>query len=456
MRVGVLVLLSVLAGAHPARAVMFGFNDNGVAQEVVSAPDDARLLAGTGAGLHRMTFNWRYAEPTPGRFQFDLYDRIIAEDRKQGIRPVLILMYAPDWTWGPGITCPRDVQCPYPPDGRHLGAWRRIVTELVGRYPDMAALEIWNEPNLDVFFKPRADPKHYTRLVRAADRAVNRAGSDVPVLAGSLANAPATFGVPGLDAQAFLKGMYRAGAAGHFDGLSVHPYPVGNDLAPMFKTLTDVATLRDRYRDRAPIWVTEIGSTTTGQVSEEQQAQLLMRLMGILEARPGIAAVLLHTLVEPPFGTNGETGYGIVRRDGLPKPAYCALARLRLRSPSNCRLSVLSPAPDLAQDARWDAEVRVQAAVDAAVAHARANQGSLTSFETGTADPGPGAAPGPDADPSAVGIYRLKGATLLCAASRADSSYCAMRDHGRWSYGHATGTIGAAVQATIDGASRGW
>ncbi len=406
--------------------------------------------------MHRFTFNWRFAEPTPGEYHFRFYDRIVAADRKRGIRTLPILMYAPDWAWAPGLACAPDVQCPYPPDARHLGAWKRMVTKLVLRYPDMAGLEVWNEPNLDVFYQPRPDPKGYTRLVRAAQKAVRKAGSKVPILAGSLANAPATAGVPGIDAGAFLRGMYRAGAAGHFDGLSVHPYPIGNDLAPMFKTLTDVATLRGRYHDRAPIWVTEIGSTTVGQVSDDEQAALLVRLVDVLGARPDVAAVLMHTLIEPPFGASSETGYGIVRQTGLVKPAYCALAALRLRSPSACLLSLFRPAPDTAQGARWDAQVSVQAAVDAAVAHARTHRGSLASFTTGTPDPGADAAPGPGADPANVGLFRFSTATVLCAASRADTSYCALHSRGRWTYGHAAGPIGAAAQAMISGVSRSW
>lgn len=446
--------------AAPARAITFGFNDNGVAQEVVSAERDAELLANVGATIQRSTFNWRYAEKVRGRYALNLYDRLYRETTSRGVRPLFILKFAPDWAWAPGISCPLDRQCPYPPDRRHLADWRRLVTMLVERYPLLAGLEVWNEPNLEVFWFPKPDPKHYARLVKHAYRAVRATGADIPVLAGSLANAPDTFGIPGIKPARFLRRAYRAGMARHHDGLSVHPYPIGVNLAPMFKTLTDVDRLRARFRDPAPIWVTETGTTTTGQVSESHQAELLVRVYDILATRPGIESMLVHTLVEPPFGASGETGYGIVRRDGMPKPAYCALATRMMRSPRDCVLSVFGTQTDTAQQHRWDAQVSVQGAVDAAAAYARGHKGSLDGFALPNPSPPETQQAGSGADPGQVGIYRFgptpNQSAVFCAASRADKSYCAMYARKTWSYGHATGSIGGAAAATIQGVSRGW
>ena len=44
-------------------------------------------------------------------------------------------------------------------------------------------------------------------------------------------------------------------------------------------------------------------------------------------ASPDVRVVLVHTLLDPGGDPRqSERGFGIVRRDGSPKPAFCALA----------------------------------------------------------------------------------------------------------------------------------
>ena len=38
------------------------------------------------------------------------------------------------------------------------------------RYPEAAAIEIWNEPNVHWFWRPRPDPARYTELLVEALR----------------------------------------------------------------------------------------------------------------------------------------------------------------------------------------------------------------------------------------------------------------------------------------------
>lgn len=456
----VVVLLAAAVSASHAHAVEFGFNDNAVAQGIIDESGDARLLADVGAGVHRTTFNWRFAELSPKRYSFGLYDRIYAADLSRGVRPLLILMYSPDWTWRRGIRCARDEQCLYPPSRRGFGALARVAKRLVRRYPEMAAIELWNEPNLEAFWHSGPDPEHYAKMLGVVDRAVRRAGSDIPVLAGSLSNAPDVADIPGLSPAEYLRRMYEAGARGSFDGLSIHPYPHGRDLAPMYRMLTETLDLRARFRDRTPVWVTEIGETTTAWVSPDEQAVYLTYLTETLSARREIAAVLLHTLMEPPFGDTFETGFGIVRQDGSVKPAYCALARQRMRVPSGCLFSLFEPATDPALPARWEAQATLQRVIEAASRHARRNGGTLDRFATGDEGVTAETAPGPSADPARVGVFhfgsRSAPATILCNASRAETSYCALYSRGRWVYGHAQGSVGAAAAATISGSSSGW
>jgi hypothetical protein len=455
---GIAVLFTLLASVlhpSPGRAVTFGFNDARI-QDNIPDTREAQLLSGVGAQIHRFTFNWRFAEQRRGQYSFGIYDSIYRADMAQGIRPLLVLMYAPNWALPRHTPCLPTQLCQYAPDKRHLKPWRGIVRTLVKRYPRLAAIEIWNEPNLMAFWHPFPNPKRYAMLVRAAHRAARRAHSHVPILAGSLADANEVVPtIPGMRPGTFLAGMLRRHLVGHFDGLSIHPYPRGVNLAPMFRALTEVDQVRARFGDRSPIWVTEVGASTSGEVSEAQQAALLVRVLELLGARPDIHAVLIHTLFDPPDASGNERGYGVLTTTGTVKPSYCALAALRLRTPSQCSLGLLRPSPDPDQEARWDAQSDVQGAVDAAVTYIHHHHGSLKGFSTGGPQPHPNQMPGPSADPARVGTFAFGHTTLLCAASRADSSYCALYA-GSWTYGNAVGPIGAAANATLNGRSHGW
>lgn len=449
------VALGVFAGS--ARAALFGFNDGSI-YDGVADDREAAVMAAAGTEVDRFTLNWQAVESVRGRYDFRLYDSIYRADLARGVRPLMILLFAPRWSWDRGARCPPDVLCRFPPAPRYLGALQRMVRVTLRRYPQLAGLEIWNEPNLSAFWAPRPDAARYVRMVRAAHAAARSAGSTVPVLAGSLANKaiPNGSGPDGVDPLRFLAAMYRRGAAGSYDGLSLHPYPGQIDLAATFRMLVGAEDLQARSGDRAPVWVTEVGVTTGGQVDALNQAGELVRLLSTLSAWPGVQAVLIHTLFPPPGQSGSEAGYAVVSPDGTPRPAYCALARERLRSPMSCVLSPLGSLRDRDQELRWDAQVQVGLAMRSAAEYARAHGGDLTGFTMPGGPLAPGQQPGSSADPAHVGVFRVGTATLLCNASRADVSYCAMFSRYGMTFGSARGSVGAAAGAAINDPQGSW
>jgi hypothetical protein len=59
-----------------APAQLFGFNDNAVAFGQLTAAADATLAKSAGATVSRVTFDWRWAEPTQGNWKLSQYDAI--------------------------------------------------------------------------------------------------------------------------------------------------------------------------------------------------------------------------------------------------------------------------------------------------------------------------------------------------------------------------------------------
>src|SRR5207247_2472341 len=64
----------------------------------------------------------------------------------------------------------------------------------------------------------------------------------------------------------YAEGLYRAGAAGSFDVLAIHPY--ARDAAGVVAAVAEARRLMDRHGDGSPIWVTEVGWASSGPPSD--------------------------------------------------------------------------------------------------------------------------------------------------------------------------------------------
>src|SRR5262249_40690566 len=120
------------------------------------------------------------------------------------------------------------------------------------------------------------------------------------------------------------------------DAISFHAYPWSLNLGSgtvWSRTLAAVRSIRDANGDGAkPLWITETGLSTMGNASfsPANQASGLVAQYLALAAAPDVQALAIPPLVDP-TGPNGAavSGYGIVDANLSPKPAFCALARLR-------------------------------------------------------------------------------------------------------------------------------
>jgi hypothetical protein len=177
---------------------------------------------------------------------------------------------------------------------------------------------------------------------------------------------------------------------------------------------------------------------------------------------PDVAAVLAHTLFEPPEEIEGATGHGFgtVHENGVPKPAYCALAAARETSYA-CPPSVFMPGANATQDANWAAQRLVHSALDASRDYysAHATYAGLTNAvlhdmvpALSSVAPDPGGQPGPAADPTRIGIYYSSGSPddiTVCNASTGSYAYCIWQRRGNWiRYNRSTASIAGAYKAT--------
>jgi hypothetical protein len=309
---------------------LVGFNDNSVAQGLVSPAADAALTAQTGANAVRVTLDWASVERVPGRFDFSWADALYQAMSARHVRILWIPMFAP--RWAAGLQCPPwPLVCHAPPTPAHDGDWRAFITRLAERYPRSAGIEVWNEPNLVTFWQPRPSPARYEELLAEAYAAVKRVAPSLPVVSGGLGDGPPQR-AGDIPLHGYLQSMLADGAASHMDALGIHPYPAGSDESAFIAAMRDAQSLLSQYgRPRLPVWITEIGLTTTGPegVSPSTQASVLRDLYRRAEALPDVHAIFFHTLLDPPGPlSNPEVGYGIFRSAGVPKPAAADVRRL--------------------------------------------------------------------------------------------------------------------------------
>ena len=168
---------------------------------------------------------------------------------------------------------------------------------LMRRFPQMVALEVWNEPNLPRFFAPRPSPALYSRLRQDRPRGGRRQRRARPRSSPPVSRSGASAVKGGIGAPSFLTAVYRKAGAASFDGIGAHPYPHGPPRAAnMTANLNRLRRVRDRFGDRAtPLWVTEVGvGGTSGR-----RGKLSVRL-GSPGPRPGP-----HVPIDPNSGRAG-------------------------------------------------------------------------------------------------------------------------------------------------------
>ena len=298
----------------------------------------------------RIGFNWKAIEPRPGVYRWP--DDLVAMLAKNGIRPVFTVQNAPQWATGVAY------QGSPPMTPKALRAFQVFLEQAVRRYgpegsfwrdhpnvPKKAvkAWQIWNEPNLPKSFaQPGTDPlklvKHapkvYAKLVKAGDRAINRAASHVKVLLAGLLGNPNRTRQSKMSPEAFLKKFLKVPKiTRHFDALGLHPYaPTIKKYKSVLKKIRGV--LRNGGAGKKPLWLDEVGwgSAKNGfslNQGKRGQAKMLRKSFALTlknRRKWKVDHLYWFTWRDPnPRGTGGcsfcKTA-GLLKFDRSHKPSY--------------------------------------------------------------------------------------------------------------------------------------
>ena len=327
---------------RPGGPLPYGFNDSAGLVGAVTLEQDLALQEAAGSSIWRLPLDWGAAEPEPNEFDFSASDEAYCTALEHRIDPQFHLTGVPPWALNDDARPCSEAPCVQPPAPEHDDALRRFSELAAIRYPAVAAIEAWNEPNFRSFW-PSPDPARYAEVLAAIYEGVKDGAPKTIVLGGAVTNSPKDDPETGsLSLSTFLSEIFAAGAAEHMDALSIHAYPIGllgteGDLfTPQVAEAQRLASAAAPDRE-LPLWVTEIGMPTVAggfapAVSEQDQAGQMVRAYGELEADPNAAAVLFHTLLDPGPEIPGGPGFGwfTAPTEGQvrPKPIVCAFRRL--------------------------------------------------------------------------------------------------------------------------------
>ncbi len=296
------------------------------------------------ANVVRVDVVWGSLE-TGGKGQYSPWylnklDRFVAEANARGMKVIATLWSSPCWASSApesvkqgcdGAWWDRNVGAYPPRDANDYGDAAKFITSRYGSR--LAALEVWNEPNLetsDHFWKTSDKAGAYARLLKAAYPKAKAGDAAVPVLAGSIAFAD----------RPFLDELYAHGIKGFHDGISVHPYNEARHPADRWKDewkkytlLPGIEWMRQGQQaagDLKPLWVTEFGwttgSATAWEVSEAKQAEFVRDSFPLLGNYSYLKGAVIYNLREKGNDpVSHEDNFGLVNRDFTPKPAYTAL-----------------------------------------------------------------------------------------------------------------------------------
>jgi GH35 family endo-1,4-beta-xylanase len=280
-------------------------------------------------------FPWGYIEPAPDEYNWEHADLVVDHANRQGLRIIARVDFVPAWAR------PEDSTFRYLPR-ENFDAYGDFIRAFVDHFRGrIAALVIWNEPNLSFEWGyRRPDPQAYVELLKIAYAEAKAAAPNVQVLTAGLAPTLAPPGDPyAMNDIAYLDAMYAAGAASYFDGLAVHAYgwkfPADDPPAADKINFRRVELLRQAMVDHGDanklIYVTEAGWNDhprwTKAVRPTQRAAYTVEAYEIARQWTWCPVVAIWAFRLPWQTHTFHDYFTLVDVDFRPKPIYYTLAR---------------------------------------------------------------------------------------------------------------------------------
>ena len=296
----------------------------------------------SGVRLLRQKFDWAVIERSPRRYDLGWYDGFVLAAASHGIRVLPVLFNAPSFYAG------RRGNAFCPP--RRTARMARFARALVRRYGPRGSLwrqnpgvrklpirswQIWNEPNLRVYWCGHPRAPGYARMLRIVGKSIRRVHRRAEIVTAGLPASELTGTIP---LPRYIRQLYRAGAKRWFTTLAINSY--ARNRRDLGRLLGGTRRLMNGWGDSAKIWVTELGWGDRGPrhrfvVGSRGQARRITSSFAYLRRHRGrlrLRGVVYYSWRDarpypPQYKDMWGLHTGLLRLDGSPKPAYRAFRR---------------------------------------------------------------------------------------------------------------------------------
>lgn len=356
-----------ISGPFPADQFGYGIQIHGNA--TVGNPADTMAAVHDQLGMNwaKAQIQWWLVEPDPaGEDQWFFYDAVIDEAHNKGLRLMLSVVGAPEWTRAAGGENG-------PPDD--YNEYARFLGELIDRHPGkIDAIEVWNEQNLDREWTSAngISPEDYVRFLQVAHDAIKAKDPNIIVISGALSPTGTGDWVSWADDFEYMDRALAAGMLNYADCVGAHHngYNIGPDVAfdatgssPKAATATfrgpfdnphhswsfytTINTYADKVQAVDPnkkLCITEFGWASSEGYAEypegfefaqdntlQDQADYIVQAFTQMNESDDVWLAFLFNF---DFGNKGggptddPVPYSIIDTQGIPRPAYSAVSAM--------------------------------------------------------------------------------------------------------------------------------
>jgi hypothetical protein len=289
-------------------------------------PGEMKMIADAGFRWVRMDFKWDATERERGQYDFAAYDRLLTTLDLFKVRALFILDYGnPIYGGNP------------PKTDEARQAFTRWAVAAAEHFSNRGVTwELYNEPNINLFWPPKPNVDEYIALALAVGRAFRQHAPNEKLIG------PATSGID-FD---FLEACFKAGLLNYWSAVSVHPYrhedpeTAANDYCRLRALIERYRTARGSEPAReVPIISGEWGfSSAWRKLDEATQGALFAREM-LINAANGVPISIWYDWHDDGIDPKEpEHHFGLVKNSYLgdqnqaypTKPAYLAARTLSL------------------------------------------------------------------------------------------------------------------------------
>ncbi|MBP3360610.1 MAG: hypothetical protein J6N52_07140 [Clostridia bacterium] len=209
------------------------------------------VLQAMGAGWHRTEVQWARIESELLKYTFPRESGMPFQMKEYGVNSLQILDY--------GNTLYKDShgeENTIPTTDEYIEGYIRYCLKTLEYYKGMIEyVEIWNEPDNYKFNVEWVPPSAYAELVKRVAPAIKAEYPDIKIVG------PVT-----CDTKVeWVKGFFDAGGYDYIDCVSFHPYQWNGrlEMDVLRGKMNEIRNLMSQYGEMKPVWITEIGWSST-------------------------------------------------------------------------------------------------------------------------------------------------------------------------------------------------